>query len=474
MKLKHFKGVNVDVVPETVTPSKDQKLDGLFSQDELLKIVSAGQHSYPPYQQYSVQYTGLKVLGLVADNSACGYYRVMNPLEMLKRHGATVEYSSNLNMEMARHFDIIVAPRQHNKDVYDMIRALSWEGKLFVYELDDDLDHVLPTSPSWHTYNPKSKELKDINKTMRACHGLVTTTPDLGKWYYQNTQNVCVIENYIDYSFRDWKTDVSWSQQKGGSIEPFFTFKPLPKKPDKWRDKFVIGWCCGSTHASDFDVVGHEIRKYLLDNPDTVFVLYTAPDLIRKWVSKFKLPIDQLDFIHPRHFMEYPSGLWGIDVQIAPIIPCHFNIAKSFLKILESLASGAIPVASCVGPYARFHARHPDHCLLVGNNQFSYKTWTEAFDWIRDNPEKAEYIRTSGRRLVANTYSLEKNFHAWPKAWDAIKENVYSRGIIGPKKGLPKEAFASFEQIKDTDPCPTGNGLTYKESYYGAWGYCKK
>ena len=134
-----------------------------------------------PTQQISNRFQGLKVLGAVADTSACGYYRIMNPLQLLKLHGAKVHYTSRPTVAMFMDYDIILAPRQHSPEVYEVMRMIQWESKTLIYELDDDLDAVLPSSPAYFTYFPGSPESFMIPKYIKHCHGMTTTTEDLEK-----------------------------------------------------------------------------------------------------------------------------------------------------------------------------------------------------------------------------------------------------------------------------------------------------
>ena len=112
----------------------------------------------------SDRFKGLKVLGLVADTSACGHYRVINPLHMLKMHGADVHYSSFHSMDDFFKHDVIIVPRQHSKEVYETIRHVAWEGKGGTY------DTKLLTPTGWTTFRDIKVGDKVIGADGKGCN----------------------------------------------------------------------------------------------------------------------------------------------------------------------------------------------------------------------------------------------------------------------------------------------------------------
>ena len=70
-----------------------------------------------PDIKISNEFKDLRILGLVADKSACGYYRIILPLHLLKMHGAQVTTTSVQSMSDFMNHDVILAPRQHSPDV---------------------------------------------------------------------------------------------------------------------------------------------------------------------------------------------------------------------------------------------------------------------------------------------------------------------------------------------------------------------
>jgi hypothetical protein len=226
----------------------------------------------------------------------------------------------------------------------------------------------------------------------------------------------------------------------------------------------------GSTHEEDFDLIGGEINGLLKKHPNMIFALYTSPELVKKFLQKFKFPESQVDLVDPRHFLDHPVGLQGADIHLAPVKATQFNLAKSALKIKETMAAGGACVCSCIGPYARFHHENPNSVILVGQNKHSAPNFATAINYLIENPEVLKGMQDQGRRLVMEKHSLEGNFHLWPKAWMEIAASV-KEGVVGPPEDpKPKKWYRSYGSVDRNDPCPINPAKKYKDSYYGCYG----
>ncbi len=417
-----------------------------------------------PDIKVSNRFQGLNILGLVADTSACGYYRVINPLHLLKMHGANVNYGSHHTLDNFLKYDLIIAPRQHSQDVYEILRFVAWEGKTIIYEIDDDLHAVLPSSPAYIAYHQGSPELQMVTKMMGICHGLTTTTPEIARWYYQANRNVGILENYIDFGFREWGADVSY-------MAGYPTIKPNPIiKPKHWEDKIVIGWQGGTTHQEDIKIMGPQIKKILERHDNVMFALYASPAMAEEMVRTYQLPADKVDLIPARHFMDHPGGLHGVDIALAPVMCCQFNLAKSHLKCLEGMAVGSAMIASNVGPYARFERRHPGSIITVGQGKNSMSTFESAMEYLITNPDKLRDMKIEGRKLIIDQYSLEGNIERWPQTWKKMYD-LKNVGEVGPPTALKsKEFYRSYKMCGRNDTCPCGSGKKYKGCCVDAWG----
>lgn len=412
----------------------------------------------------SDRFSGLKVAGLVGDVSACGYYRVINPLTMLRSMGAQVSITTSTDEREIRAADVVICPRQTSESCYSLAQEAMWRGHIVLFEVDDDLHHVLPESPAYLVYNRKSPSLKVLEKFIANTWGLTTTTPEIARWYSQLNKNVGIIDNYIDFSMRDWSAEVSWS----GGV-PTITPK-TPPRPDHWEGKIVIMWSGGTTHGPDLPQlhkpIAHILRKY----PETRFAMYSSVEMYHTFLVESGIPKDRTDHIHARHFLDFPGGLPGADIALAPLLPCQFNVSKSYLRILECGAKGSAVVASNVGPYARFRSKHPGTVDLVGESPNSVPTWEEALERLVENPDLLEEKRKNLRELIVSNYSLEHNVHLWPGTWSALAQRAKTGYVGSDYSGHMDQSYATFGRVASGDPCPCGSALPYGDCCRGAWG----
>jgi glycosyltransferase involved in cell wall biosynthesis len=420
-----------------------------------------------PDYKISNMFAGLNVLGLVADNSACGYYRVVNPLHYLKMHGANIHYGSHHSMDNFMKYDFVIAPRQHSEEVYEILRFIMWEGKTVIFEIDDDLDAVQPSSPAYYAYHPGSRDLKWIHKVMSWCDGVTTTTPEMAKWCYQNNRNVGILENLIDYSFRDWNAEVVFNPDTGLS-----TFKPLPiQKPKEWEGLTVIGYSGGTTHQEDIPILGPQIRAILEKYENTHFAIYMSPVQATEFVETYKIPEGRYTKVPARHFVDYPTGLDGIDIGMCPLAGNQFNVAKSFLKIEEYFAKGIVPVTSNIAPYARFNTRHPGYIVNTGRGAgCAAKSLFDGVEYLLQNPDELQRRKIAGRQLMFERYSLENNIANWPATWNNIRNRKLAGDVGPPDNKLPKASYVSYGKVGPNDICPCGSGLKYKACCRHSYG----
>jgi len=281
----------------------------------------------------SEKYKGLKIIGLVADLTACGHYRVMQPLRYMNMHGADCTWSQVCRPQDLMDADLIIAQRQNGRSVSELtLYEVMKYGKKVIYEIDDNLDAVLPTSPVYGVYHQGRDELKVLAEIMSRCHGVTVSTEELASHYSSYNSNITVVPNSIDFGIRDWTS--------------------MP--PDKDPDTLVVGWSGGSTHREDLEILVPVIPELLRKYPRIRFGLYTSVELAQWAMMRFALEAKarRMEFdssrvflIAPRSFREHPLGLGYFDISVAPIVGCSFNLSKCLsLDTKVSTPRGIIPI----------------------------------------------------------------------------------------------------------------------------------
>ena len=97
----------------------------------------------------------MKILSVMRDDTACGHYRVLQPLVMLKEHKLAdcvlIDIHDDLGSEESYkkvlESDVVLIPRPSSEEWFDFFKAVRGAGKVLVADYDDD-----PFDPS--PYNP--------------------------------------------------------------------------------------------------------------------------------------------------------------------------------------------------------------------------------------------------------------------------------------------------------------------------------
>jgi glycosyltransferase involved in cell wall biosynthesis len=383
----------------------------------------------------TTSYSFFKVAGLCADESACGYYRVINPLNTLKKLGAKTTTFVVVSPGDLRDYDIIIAQRQVSPTIYRMLGGMIEAGKTVIFESDDLMDKIDPASPAFRYYHTGSADLNVMKNIMSRSHGITVTTPELAADALQYSKNVRVIPNYIDFSERDWKV----------------------KKHTKNKDAITLIWSGSKSHLPDMPILGAALERIMRKYPKVRYAHYASEDLLKYLVNTWDIPQDRVEVVPMRSFADYPSGLLSGDIGLAPIKNIAFNRAKSPLKVLEFSSCGIPYVASRVAPYQRFNQTSPG-----GRTSDTTSEWVDRLSEYIDDPKR---IREEGQALAdyaREEWDIEKHIDEYISAWTDIG--------FAAKMGDVGAALAVNLEPKRNDKCPCGSGKKYKKCCIPSYG----
>jgi glycosyltransferase involved in cell wall biosynthesis len=393
-----------------------------------------------PLTSITAPFSDLKVLGLQADEAACGHYRVRFPLEYLKRGGAEVEIRSDLNQTLLGKYDIILAQRQHDPNILDLLLQAKWMGKTIIYEIDDNVHRIHPTSCVFGVYKPGSETLHSIAKFMRNCDGLFTTSAVLGSQYAEYNQRVWVINNYIDYGYRDWETPIT--------------------RDERLKDKVVIGWAGSITHQDDYAPLQGVLAKVLNKYDNVAFALVSAYMTMDIFVKELGLPEEKVVRLEPCDFPEFPKLPAQFDIGLVPLIDTGFNRAKSWLKPLEYGARGVPYIASALAPYISLHQETNGVGGYLCNTP---QEWESALCRLVEDEAERKQRSAAILDTVRTHYSMEANAWRWAQAMRECRDMK----IYQPQA---ERKIVVQEKPGRNEPCPCGSGKKYKKCHEGSWG----
>lgn len=345
----------------------------------------------------------MKVLTIAADETGCGYYRVILPGEALQNQGADVtivrpdDDEGHLTSEMLQlgrktmmynmqtpDADVVVFQRPLSRWVFAAIQELQKRSIKVVVEIDDDFEAVSPRNHVWADVQPHVNADKNKRWLAEACKiaDLVTvTTPALAARYGKHGR-IAILPNYVP----EWH----WSVEH----------------PD--HDPLTIGWSgLVKTHPDDLQEVGGSVAEMTRRDDVEFHVVGTGEDVQKALglsdppKATGYLPIEQ-----------YIGAMGRMDIGIVPLAVTPFNEAKSWLKALEFASLGVPVLATPTGPNCELSRRVPIHLASRP------KEWRRVLKSLIAHPESRRELGAKARE-AAQTLTIERNCIKWWEAWSS-------------------------------------------------------
>ncbi|MEW9899248.1 glycosyltransferase [Chitinivorax sp. PXF-14] len=321
-----------------------------------------------------------RVLVHPADTTGCGFYRMLQPADMMKRLnlaetlvGFDLLHPSD-RLRLAP--DSIVFQRQIYENQVKRMRDTRKILKPFmVYELDDLITNV-PVK-SLHRGEIPADTVRWLREAIGLCDRFIVSTEPLAHAMRGYNDDIRVVPNRIDGD--------RWRSLK------------VPRAQGK---KPRVGWAGSVSHSGDLELIV-DVVKELADEVDWVF-LGMCPEFLRPYVCEFLpgVPVDQ-----------YPAKLasLGLDLALAPLELNAFNESKSNLKLLEYGVLGYPVICTDIVPY---------QCdLPVTRVKNRFRDWVGA---IREHLADRNALAQRGmvlKQAVEHSWLLEDHCADWLKAW---------------------------------------------------------
>ncbi len=312
---------------------------------------------------------------------ACGWYRCYVPGVELKRRGHDVRLDTRITPEDVAWADVIVLQRQWDSEVMRAAVSARSQGKMVVYELDDDLWNPHPTNPVYAAWTD-ARFLAGAEALIRVVDVVTTTTPPLARELRKLNPKVRVLPNML----------------------PAEHWRVIRDRPEGY-DTLTIGWAGSTARRLDLNVMRAVIPQILDSHPRVSFLLAPGD------VADVFPPHPRINVLEPTTIELYPTLLAQFDIGIAPVVDSRFNQAKSDLKFVEYGMLGLPVVASAVECYV--------HSIKHGENGFLAKNDKDWLKYLRRLIEDVELRDLLGQaaRAFAEARTIEKNIWLWEDAY---------------------------------------------------------
>lgn len=323
------------------------------------------------------------ILAHAGDGQGCGNYRIIQPLDALRREGLAeglLSWNHLALTELERYQpDSIILQRQVGDEQIEHMRRMHAFSRAFkVFELDDYLPN-LPLKSVHRAHMPKDI-LRSLRRGLAYVDRFVVSTQPLAEAFAGLHGDIRVVHNTLDTRY--WKD-----------------LKALRRQSRKPR----VGWAGGASHTGDLEVIA-DVVKELANEVEWVF-FGMCPDKLRPYVHEF----------HPSVSIEqYPATLarMNLDLALAPVEQNLFNECKSNLRLLEYGACGFPVIASDL----RCYQGYSDLPVTLVKNRF--RGWVDAIRMHISDLDATAKAGDALRDAVLGGWMLEgDNLSNWRKAW---------------------------------------------------------
>lgn len=316
------------------------------------------------------------------DGHACGYYRILLPIDALRDLGGHEVMTSCGWDEAARQWPIVIGQRIGGRDggPTAIWRRLAADHAL-VYETDDDLWTIDPTN-FWAHRQHDAVLLDDVEQAMAVSRLVTVSTEALAEVCRQFNDNVVVLENRIDARMLDLER---------------------PR-----RERLTVGWAGGDSHLRDMQMLAPQLKRFLQRNPEVDF------HVIGDAAYQKALEIPGRNTRWQANIWDYYRAL-DFDIGVAPLIESPFNRSKSAIKALEYAALGIPVIASDVEPYRAF-VEHGVTGFLVRRE---HEWGRYLYQLSKDTAMREEMGRKA--KAKAARWTIQENWPAWERAFQSLE-----------------------------------------------------
>lgn len=294
--------------------------------------------------------------------------------------------------------DIWTSQRWMSRDAKEQFLRARAAGIKVVAELDDDFWSLGKTNVAFHTTDPKNNP--DFNRdhyweSLKVCDAITVSTEALRKRVERLGVPTFVLRNAIDITI--------WPQNDPGDEERWISWLG----GIQWRSHDLAQLKCAGLPAW---LRSHELGMYHGGNSQVPGVPKFYEQI---GIDPTVTPCPMADLCP---IWEYPKLWLPVSISLIPLEKVHFNLAKSWLKSLESCAVGVPYIVS-----AGFHEQN----LLIAEGTAGRvarndkpRQWLEHLEDLID----PELRRKEGaiNRAIAEKHDIRIKWTEWDAAYKEI------------------------------------------------------
>lgn len=289
------------------------------------------------------------------------------------------------------------------------IQYLRRKGAKFVWSVDDDWLSI----PEWNPANPGDSGLCVYDVMKELADYVVVSTPYLAETFKELGDKVLIAPNLLDLSLYPQVPFNYFTDNDGRSGKQYEI---------KIQQPVRVVWSGSETHRGDIEEITDPLDRFLdgycgvgVQQKATVMFVGMFPhgSIVRKYLHK------GLFYQAMVPFASYHSLISSTQpaVCLAPLTKIPFNRGKSNLRILESWALCAAPVATSWGEYSTT-INHRQDGMISGTIEQFYSDLEE----VVNDHELRVSLASHGRMQVEMQYNWDREEckSQWYNVFDRI------------------------------------------------------
>ena len=422
-------------------------------------------------QLYDIPIEKTKMLWVVPDLSACGYYRSRQPfLYQQTKEVFFTESTEFANYNTMSWFDAFVIHRVPLDYVLAIFQNLKAAGKVILYEFDDDLFNI----PDWNHNQVRhdAVALERARVAIKMADLIICSTEALRE--VSNRPEIAMVgpnlidlndvgqplkcERVLDERIAGYKVDIKHSRNRENpSLKFVHPHKPTVHRWDGNVEPVRILWTGSNTHDQDLEeVVDAVISTGNKFGIGVLFIFFgycphqfiEAVTMAGNTKPKFIVKEEYqhlVYYVEPTPYSKYMATIRDInpDFAICPLSDVPFNMSKSPLKILELGALGIPCIATNYGPYELIRDHEDGLLVSVGDKA----GWKYAIEKLVVGIELRLNLAKVIRERVVREYSWQ-NDSKQRAQWDGIFARVHD--IAQERRAAFNEQLARL-QVEDVE-----------------------
>src|SRR5690349_7705005 len=314
-----------------------------------------------------------RIFVIATDSAGCWWYRLRLPLMALDHHEFEVIWEPPFNNWQPG--DIVIGQRIAG-DNTAWLEMCAEPGLTAVYDIDDNLLEIDPANTV--PYRIFAPMVDGTAKNIAAAQIVTASTPKLAARLQELNPNTVVLPNFLHSS---WISRVTMPGLNPG---------PQP---------FVVGWAGSPFHGQDFGGVPETLLAYARREPRAHFHVIGG-DPTAGLVGRRTSPFTD---------MHSYWGLLDFDIGLIFLNDSIQNQCKSWVKALEYMGRGAVPVAPRIGQY--------EDLIIHGENGLLYDSIGELPDLLLTLSDDAQRSKMSDSAM--STAARNTNEQQVP-SWEAV------------------------------------------------------